>query len=57
MPFNPKVQTTPYTYRSSPVIPGSERLAMDREVRKMGEKVNELVRAVQEIQDYLKTLP
>ena len=57
MPFTPTIIPRTYTYSQSPALPGSDRLFFDREIRNLGERVNELAEAVKEIQQYLIANP
>lgn len=56
MPSFVKVQdVTRYTFKAQGNLAGSERIFSAREIRELGEKHNEVVAAIQEMQAFLKT--
>jgi hypothetical protein len=57
MPFTPTIIPRTYAYRQTPTLEGSDRLFFDREIRNLGERVNELAEAVKEIQQYIVANP
>lgn len=52
--FVQTIEVSKYPYKQSPILPGSERLFVDREIRGLSEKINNIVDAIQEIQAHLK---
>ena len=57
MPFTPTINTNDFVPSPAPLLPGSERVHYERELRRISTSINALSAAVKEIQDYLKTLP
>lgn len=57
MAFTPSVTVEKYQPSSPPLIAGSEKLYLDRELRQLSNLLSRMVDAVTEMQDYLKTLP
>lgn len=57
MAFNPTRDLERYQPSSPPLIAGSEKLYLDRELRQLSLVLERMVDAITEIQTYLKTLP